>query len=181
MEIIPEKKAVEKFCSSCRKLVPGDQFNRDSKAKDGMKYKCKPCCIPYNQERYRKRKYLAESKDLCLRFGCKFRPNKGGKLCALHFFKAVATNLKNPSLWKKLESLAEKQNYICNLTGDKLLTGVNMSLDHIKPISKYPELAVDLKNMQWVTKWANAGKSDLTVAEFAMNCMKVIAKCPELK
>jgi hypothetical protein len=177
MENVSLEKSSEKYCCTCRKLFPLDNFHTDSRNPDKLKYVCKSCCKKYSKERYRKRKYLAESKGLCLRYGCKFRPNKGGKLCAMHFYKATATSMKKPAIWGELEKIAEEQDYICSLTGDKLLAGVNMSLDHIKPVSKYPELIGDIRNMQWVTKWANFSKHDLTISEFAENCLKVVSKC----
>ena len=172
MENVPFEKTYKKYCGTCRNLFSLDNFNVDRQNKDNRKYTCKQCCRKSSQERYRKRKYLAESKGWCLRYGCKFRPNKGGKICALHFFKTIAASMKKPAMWRDLEKLAEQQDYICNLTGDKLFAGVNMSLDHIRPVSKYPELAGDIRNMQWVTKWANYSKHDLTVDEFAANCLK---------
>jgi hypothetical protein len=48
-----------------------------------------------------------------------------------------------------------------------------MSLDHIKPCSKFPELSKDINNVQWVTKWANAAKWDLTTEEFIAQCKQV--------
>jgi hypothetical protein len=177
MENVPFEKSDKKYCCTCKKLFTLDNFFADNRNRDKLKYVCKHCCRKSSQERYRKRKYLAESKGLCLRYGCQFRSNKGGNLCAMHFYKAIATAMKRPAMWSELEKLAEKQDYICSLTGDKLLAGVNMSLDHIRPVSKYPELTGDIRNMQWVTKWANFSKHDLTVDEFAANCLKVVSKC----
>ena len=86
----------------------------------------------------------------------------------------VATNtLKDKCCWEDLEALAKKQDYICPLTGDKLKAGVNMSLDHIKPVSRFPELKTKITNLQWITKWANNAKMNYDLEDFVANCFKV--------
>ena len=83
------------------------------------------------------------------------------------------------AFWQDIRAIAERQNYICPLTGDTLVAGVNMSLDHIKPTSKYPELLTDLKNLQWLSKWANWSKGALSVNMFIKNCTKVFKHVAE--
>ena len=174
MEDVKGKKADEKFCCRCRQFVSLTGFHKDRNRADGLKYICKSCIRLVSKKRYKSRKELSEREGYCIRYNCRFKAGKPGGLCAMHFFKTAASSLKNPGIWKELEELAEKEDYVCVLTGDKLVAGVNMSLDHIKPISKYPELVNDLDNMQWVTKWANISKYDITVKDFILNCSKVV-------
>ena len=132
----------------------------------------------YSKKRYSKRKAKAKKHGLCIKFGCEFKPDDTSKICRTHFYQAVAlTTLRKKSLWVHLEHIAERQGYICPLTGDKLVAGVNMSLDHIQPVSRFPELRIDLDNLQWLTKWANVSKSNLDLEEFIANCLKVSKRC----
>ena len=188
METVESQKGDEKFCCKCSRFIPLTGFHADKKTLDGLKYCCKECVHEYSKKRYRERKILSERDGFCIRYNCRFKTLKAGGLCAMHFYQSAATNLKSvgaglgknfsdrPQLWKDLEGLAEKQDYICALTGDKLEAGVNMSLDHIKPVSKYPELIGDINNMQWLTKWANTSKSDISTDEFVSNCLKVVSQ-----
>jgi hypothetical protein len=56
----------------------------------------------------------------------------------------------------------------------KLILGVNASIDHIKPVSRYADLALKLDNMEWVSFRVNLAKSDLTPEEF-LSLIKAIA------
>jgi hypothetical protein len=120
--------------------------------------------------------YTAASKKAgrCNAYGCKAKAVTDGRLCENHFFKNASVNrLGCYKHARALQALAERQNYTCPLTGDKLIPTVNMSLDHILPSSKYPDLKKDINNVQWVTKWANAAKWDLTTEEFIAKCKQV--------
>ena len=57
----------------------------------------------------------------------------------------------------------------------KLEYGVNASIDHIKPLSKYPELNNDINNLQWVDKKINNMKLDMEIDEF-LSFVKIIYK-----
>ena len=166
----------EKFCSKCRTLVPLDSYHK-KQSKDGLSYWCKDCVQVYDKERYKRHRKIAASSGLCNTYSCKTKAFMGGRLCSKHFYKNTSVNrLGHTGFARDLEALAEKQNYICNITGDKLIPTVNMSLDHIKPVSKHPEVKGDINNVQWVTKWANAAKWDLSIDELIKQCEKVIAQ-----
>jgi len=178
MEDVSDEESGDKFCSRCRKLVPLKNFHKDSRNQDGHKYLCKSCTKEDARKRYKKRKIEAEKKGVCIRFSCPHKVHEESTLCPDHFYKTVALNtLKDRVLWRDLEHLAKKQDYICPLTGDKLIAGVNMSLDHIKPVSRFPELQTKLTNLQWITKWANTAKNNLDLEEFVANCLKVTNIC----
>jgi len=167
-------KDIEKFCSKCKTLVSIEYFHKQPNTHDGLSYKCKDCAKTYAKKRYKI--YTAESKKTgrCNAYGCQKKAAVGGRLCENHFFKNASLNrLGCYKYAKTLQALAERQNYTCPLTGDKLVPTVNMSLDHIKPCSKFPELSKDINNVQWVTKWANAAKWDLTTEEFIAQCKQV--------
>ena len=174
METVSVEEDIEKFCGRCKTLVPIGNFHKDKGNRDGLKYACKACVRIYLSVRYKKNKADADRNGTCRCFGCKIVTEVGAAYCTDHFFKNSAHGtLKNSSLWQDIKKLAEKQNYICPLTGDKLIAGVNMSLDHIKPSSKYPHLLQDLNNLQWLSKWANLAKLDWDLDVFIANCVKV--------
>jgi 5-methylcytosine-specific restriction endonuclease McrA len=62
----------------------------------------------------------------------------------------------------------------CPYTGEKLILGQNVSLDHKIPRSRRPDLAYEYSNLQWVSKTYNRCKSDLTDAEFRKLCRTVL-------
>lgn len=65
---------------------------------------------------------------------------------------------------------------VCPYTGDKLIPGVNLHLDHKIPISRQPELALDINNLQFVSKRYNHAKYDMTDKEFLTFCKLVIKR-----
>lgn len=59
-----------------------------------------------------------------------------------------------------------EQGHACAYTGEKIVLGVNDSLDHIYPARRFPHLRNDPKNVEWVTRLVNTMKTDLTREEF---------------
>lgn len=178
MEDVQGEESHKKPCARCKKLVPIEGFHRDVHNSDGRKYICKSCSRADGQARYKKRKAEAKKKGVCIRYGCTHKVHEKSNLCPEHFYQSVSQNtLKDMGFWKELKDLAEKQGYICPLTGDTLEAGVNMSLDHIKPVSRFPELKTKLTNLQWITKWANTAKMNLNLEDFVANCLKVANTC----
>lgn len=47
-----------------------------------------------------------------------------------------------------------------------LIEGVEMHVDHIKPKSRYPELAYDINNLQILCRHCNLGKSNKDETDF---------------
>jgi 5-methylcytosine-specific restriction endonuclease McrA len=73
-------------------------------------------------------------------------------------------------LWDKLKA----QNYRCAYTGEMIVLGVNDSLDHIMPISRFPHLRSDPNNVEWVTRRVNCLKWDSTPEEFLKTARLVV-------
>lgn len=69
-----------------------------------------------------------------------------------------------------LQSLYEKQNGICNLSG-VTLTQNNMVLDHRIPKSKGGSHTID--NVQWLCSKVNTAKGTMSQEEFIKMCCKV--------
>lgn len=63
--------------------------------------------------------------------------------------------------WRELRFVAlNLSEGTCGLCGAKASDGVQLHVDHIKPRSKYPELALDLDNVQILCADCNYGKSN---------------------
>lgn len=98
-----------------------------------------------------KPKYPAPVKHECAE--CVRRARRKAKSKAKDFY----TSQKWLELrFAALSILANK----CALCGNSPTNGAILHVDHIKPKSKYPELAYDLNNLQILCKHCNLGKSD---------------------
>ena len=61
--------------------------------------------------------------------------------------------------WKVLRYQAfEKYGNRCQCCGARPSDDVALHVDHVKPRSKHPELALDLNNLQILCEWCNIGK-----------------------
>lgn len=60
--------------------------------------------------------------------------------------------------WRQLRYLALRNSGGCNCCGAKASDGVYLHIDHIKPISRYPELRLSLDNVQVLCEDCNVGK-----------------------
>lgn len=162
-----------KQCKKCGYEQPIDEFyilvgNR-------IQSWCKSC-IKESANTSRK-DYKAKWKKLgvCLTCGKEKLPNSRS-YCKYHYVYA-ATQYPAQGRNKKLTlALIEKfdKNPTCPYTGETLILGLNASIDHIKPISKFPELRADLDNLLWTSKRANIAKSTMSKDEFVSFC-KLIA------
>jgi hypothetical protein len=165
---VPIHDDLTKFCSSCKTLVDVINYHRSINSHDGLSYICKDCASASATKRYAENKIQCSAEGRCREYGCKLPHLEHHKKCLRHFYSRQKVDLP----WDDLKMLAESQGYICPLTGDSLVPGKNMSLDHIKPKSCHPELFNDINNLQWVTNWANVAKWHLSEEEFYSNCEK---------
>lgn len=94
--------------------------------------------------------------------------------CEACFFKRTARNATgNGTQGQLLEDLFNKQGRRCAYTGRTLELGVNASLDHKYPRSKYPELRAEPSNLHWVDASINSMKHDMTHEQFVAICEEV--------
>jgi NMD protein affecting ribosome stability and mRNA decay len=111
--------------------------------------------------------------DLCVRCG-RFSQLPGVTRCGnLHitcqscYLKHISqSNLGSRKYADALLAKLEGQNYKCSYTGDNLILGDNAWVDHIMPRSRFPELAGDIDNIEWVTEAVNRMKQNQMPDEF---------------
>tara|TARA_Y100001951_G_scaffold6791_1_gene4269 strand:+ start:46 stop:609 length:564 start_codon:yes stop_codon:yes gene_type:complete len=164
----------EKFCGTCKTVKFAEEFNLRSDSHDGRAYKCKDCTKLYNQKRYAVQRDHSRMHGLCSDLGCDTIVYFSSNLCEEHYYKKTSFGAMGCSkYWKVLQEKAYAQHMICVITGDDLIPGDNMSLDHIKPKSVYPELRGEESNVQWVTKWVNIAKWNLDMDEFVRRCVNI--------
>lgn len=100
----------------------------------------------------------------------------GSKVCERCYMRRKTTSvLGSLSGIAIVTEKLKQQNYRCAYTGELLILGVNDSLDHIIPASRYPEGRHDPNNLEWVTRSVNVMKWDRTPTEF-MAIINSIAK-----
>ncbi|MDE5583269.1 MAG: hypothetical protein K2J08_06170 [Ruminococcus sp.] len=148
-------KGYELCCKSCSKFRLS-QYKPTKKNEQEKK--------EYNEYRNNWRKQQFQ-KGLCK--VCKEPHLPNAKTCKKHFLADLASShLGSTKYWHKLEELFDTQNGMCAISGLTIKLGVNASIDHIKPLSKYPELLNELSNLQWVDSRINLMKLDMESEEF---------------
>lgn len=96
------------------------------------------------------------------------------KTCKICYLKLTSCNrFGSVKHWEALLNILKAQNYCCAYTGEKLVLGMNDSVDHILPRSRYPDRTFDLANIQWVTRIINTMKLNLLDCEFLAEIEKV--------
>jgi hypothetical protein len=91
-------------------------------------------------------------------------------MCEKHWIQNVAdqslgSTRFGPALLEKLVA----QNYQCYYTGMELVPGL-ASIDHLLPVSRFPELKTDISNVVWCLKKINVMKNDMTESDFVRWC-----------
>lgn len=110
------------------------------------------------------------SHGLCAVCGCNTAmPDPTGRkwYCTTCYLKNVANiQLGSAQHWTTLREKLEQQGGRCPYTGERLVLGVNASVDHVLPVSRFPERRTDPRNVEWVTRRINSMKGNMTEQEF---------------
>lgn len=84
--------------------------------------------------------------------------------------------------WTKAKHLLVGiQKFTCPYTGRKLIPGVNTSLDHKNPKSRFKKQAGDVDNFEWVDTDVNTAKLAMMKDEFIALCKLVASRFPDKK
>jgi hypothetical protein len=101
--------------------------------------------------------------------------NKRNAVCEDCYIKQTATaTMKQYNLWRLLKEKLVEQNYRCPYTGNLLVLGVNASIDHIYPQSRFPELISNPDNFEWVDIKVNHIKRNMTRDEFVTMLRNIV-------
>ena len=172
-----------RICYVCRKEkeLNSNNFYKNKQKDKGYELCCKECS-KYRLAKYKpKEKTVGEkleynnyrnewranqqTKGLCK--VCKEKHLENIKTCEKHYLQDLSRrHLGTTSRWEELKNILIKQDYKCFYSGEKLILGLNASLDHTKPLSKHPNLINNIENLQWTTKQINLMKSNLNESEF---------------
>jgi 5-methylcytosine-specific restriction endonuclease McrA len=115
-------------------------------------------------------------RGVCVRCG-KPPVNKSVKylFCEEHYYKKTASgNLRSAKHWIAVKNKLIAQGYKCAYTGELIEFGVNDTLDHILPKCRYPELARNTNNIEWITRKVNLMKRGRTRDEFLALANKIL-------
>lgn len=140
----------------------------------GDRVRCEPCAdnIRARGAKSRRKKGTVRKVFICINGKCFTCGKNNGSTeeyspChECHFRLLATTNLGTCHRWKEMESIWNRQNGTCPYTGIRLDFGVDASLDHILPQSRYPHLADDINNMEFVHIHVNHMKKNMTKEEF---------------
>lgn len=116
-------------------------------------------CVGCGKDKYLETlKTSLVAKKMCLK--CYMKNRSRSILGSIEYCDELLSRLKN-------------QNYICPYTGDKIIIGINDSIDHILPRSRFPELSKDINNVHWVSRTTNQMKLNYTEKEFKILIKKI--------
>lgn len=154
-----------KVCGRCCTKKTAINFNIDRQSKDGLDHYCRSCNRERLQEwRNKAKNYIIEEKATISYIREILRT-------IIQDHKVtIPLEVRIPLAKALYQKLLDNPN--CPYTGVKLIPRVNLSLDHIKPISRGGNHVID--NLEWVSRQANYAKSNMTPNEFYKFCTKVL-------
>lgn len=178
-------------CNSCKTLLEftKDNFFTCNHYKFGLSYTCKVCDLKRksifdksnpNQLKIRRNNWTKNNLELGLCSKCKStRLLNSNSFCEKHFYQDISHKaLGTKKKWEFVKQIYINQQGKCKYTHKDLILGLNASIDHIKPIAKFPELKYEETNLQWVDLTINRMKRDLLEEEFINICKIIVAPTP---
>lgn len=155
-----------KVCLMCKKRSPLTNFYTTA-VKQYISSYCKNCSNRYRVQQLRKNR---NNKSVTWVYHLLYNHLYGAK--------------DNPVNRRKLAVQLHKRllnTLVCPYTGDRLKPGDNIALDHKLPVSKRPDLALNLSNLQFVSKRYNQAKYDMTDRQFLNFCKLVVKRSDSRK
>lgn len=169
-------------CSSCGAQVQSGPLSRGALCSDCSSANLVNAARYRGKHRDKVREAQSKGREARLASGkCGLCPHprmEGVSVCERHWFGQAANGnlgLGTDAGYEFLSALFAAQGALCPYTGRVLIPGVNAALDHIMPVSRFPELANDPANVQWVSVEINRAKGSLTDVEFVALCASVVA------
>ena len=167
-----------KRCGKCRKQLPTKDFWK--KGPKRLQPNCIACSKQYKKDWYQRPANRLKTIQSVARRKKKYRQDQHIQWIK-HLLRLSAKRLNKQLSCQMQDVLAKKlqkkllKTPKCPFLGINLIAGENLALDHQQPLSRRPELAFKLSNLQWVSTQYNRAKSNLTNAEFRKLCLKVLA------
>jgi len=177
-----------KKCSKCKQTKLLEEFNKHRTKFDGLACYCRVCANRKNRDYYLNhhnkevlrrrtinRNYRARRLAAGLCRCCTDTKLLHSVRCLYHWVLNVVDQSFRNHKFPKTSTKIQVLNYLvplaktithCPYTGELLTPGVNMSIDHKLPLSRYPHRAFDLDNLEWVSLTYNYAKRDRTTEEF---------------
>lgn len=128
-----------------------------------------------NNTRDRYKKY--RDAGLCQKCGSRPAANPSAKstLCEECWLKSYARRLLgNQSKWTELKEMYDSQGGLCAYSGAQITLGVDASLDHVLPISRFPVDKPDISQFKWVSTTVNYMKNNMTLDEWTSTMRKIL-------
>lgn len=123
-----------------------------------------------------RKQYMDDRRDRGLCYGCPNDAVEGATHCTTCLFKSTAR--RSTGSMKNLDMIRSLWTGHCAVTGEPIAIGVNAHLDHIKPVSKFPELSASPSNLRWVHADVNFMKRAMSEERFLELCKKVVDFAP---
>lgn len=173
-------------CPRCEIFKPVREFFKNPGTHTGHTTYCRPCEKEVRSDpRYRS---VAAARNVLI-----YRTRKlsgvctscgserliGWQLCEKHHYVAIARDrmgIPTVAAGERLRIKLIEQDYKCPYTGTQLIPGKNMELDHILPVSRFPDLRADFDNVEWILADVNHAKSSQTKDEFLALCRSVVRR-----
>lgn len=183
------------LCCRCKLSKEPAKFYADRRSKTGKNSACKECVLESQKLNYiqrgddwrsaklvrdranrRKTMDTRRSQGRCDYCDTPRLPNLN-QFCLRYWLESRAVkNCGTKAHAATLESIAIAQNFQCPYTGDVLIPGLNMWLDHKLPVSRFPDKKHDPSNWQWVDKSVNIMKGNLTHDEFVARSLAIASR-----
>ena len=120
----------------------------------------------------RKKRLKNKENNKCLECGNERLANT--KYCEEHYYKMLTYKAMGSEIfWRELREKFINQNGKCFYTGDKLIHGINSSIDHIIPKSSKHKKVYTLDNLVWCTREVNLAKRHTSLKDFISLCKKI--------
>lgn len=157
------------ICSNCKENKTDNEFYKN-------KTWCKECHT--NGIKNKRKERLA--RGVCSNCD-KQRLENDNLFCEYHFVQNRQRKIFKRSDAELTKILLDrfKNHPYCYYTDEKLILGLNASLDHKQSVSNHPELAKDIDNLVWVSWRVNWTKRAFNEDEFINFCKRVVKNNPK--
>jgi hypothetical protein len=176
----PRKRAARKYyaehkgqCAMYREKYYSENKDKIRTYEKSWQQRNRVRCAQKHKERRGQRK----AQRLCQDCGKPVMPNSEAR-CEFHFLRQMLNrriHVSSDALIERIKTKLMEQKWRCPISGRWLVLGINASLDHILPKSKFPEKAQDIENLQWVDTYVNFAKHDMSQEELVTLCREIVA------